>query len=183
MNLAHPRYALPAVLFVEVALCTAAAISLAAWLRRLRGVLGIAATASLFLACAIVHGLPSVRGIREEIDRRHGALTNDLLRARATHVAGDYWNVWPAVFHANLVLHERGEARRIFGISERSRATEHLWRAMPTERWRVAAIPGDSRLAHWLAVYGLEVEGEERVGAIAILRLRSAKPRSGRSPP
>jgi hypothetical protein len=91
--------------------------------------------------------------VRRDIDCKCGALTDDLLAARCTHVAGNYWTVWKAVFHANLVLHERGESRTLWGVSFRCHPTYRFWKAMPMDR-RLAGVPvGDGLGEVWLTSY------------------------------
>ena len=62
----------------------------------------IAAVSTLLLASAARDGMPSLAGVRRIIDQRCGAMTAELIDARCTHLAGDYWSVWPAIFHVNL---------------------------------------------------------------------------------
>ncbi len=42
-------------------------------------------------------------------------------------IGGDYWRVWPAVFHANLALFRTHAPARVFGLAYRSEATDPLW--------------------------------------------------------
>jgi hypothetical protein len=82
-------------------------------------------------------GLPSPSAARQGFDRWAGIHSDALLRAGVTHVLGDYWQVWPAVLHANLRLREAGIARRLWGISVRAAPTAAGWRA---DDWRTARI-------------------------------------------
>jgi hypothetical protein len=66
-------------------------------------------------------------------------MTGEILATRAMVLAGDYWTVWPAVFHANLVLSERGEHEIIYGLTNRSFVTDPLWVDVPRDQLCVAA--------------------------------------------
>jgi len=77
-------------------------------------------------------------GVRAILDKRFGTYTNDVLTSGCTHICGNSWIVWPAVFHVNMVLHEQGSRRRVWGITERSEPTQDKWRTIPMEQWKVA---------------------------------------------
>jgi len=57
-----------------------------------------------------------------------------------THVLGDYWRVWPAVFQARVMLRDRGEDRKVWGIAFRSTPTWDLWRRLDWRRARIAVL-------------------------------------------
>src|SRR5207248_2774890 len=129
----------------------------------------------LLLAAASGYGLPSLRGVRDDLDRRLGTRTPDILAARCTHVAGNYWNVWPSVFHANLVLHERGERRVVWGVTLRSQPTHSLWEQMPREEICVGIPVGDTVGEGWLNSYHFPRMVEvERRPTLRILRPKAA---------
>ena len=65
------------------------------------------------------------RSPRRPLHRRYS-------RCACTHVTGDYWHVWPAVFHANLRLYEEHSSRRIWGIADRCTPTERFCAPSPT---------------------------------------------------
>jgi hypothetical protein len=66
-------------------------------------------------------------------------------------VAGDYWRVWPSVFHANLMLREQGETRTVWGITLHAEPTRPQWKHMPLEKLRVAVPLEDQEIAQtWL---------------------------------
>src|SRR5262249_61076806 len=112
------RSSRPAGLLVRAALAVAAVTPLCAALGR-RGCIGLyLVTTPILLGAAVAgYGLPSPAGVRADLDRLLGTRTEDILAGRCTHVAGDYWKVWPAVFHANLVLYERAESRTVWGVT------------------------------------------------------------------
>src|SRR5262249_9056513 len=65
-------------------------------------------------------GPPSPAGARAALDAGVGRHSAAVLAGGATHVIGNFWRVWPAVFHANLLLYEHGDGKKIWGISYRS---------------------------------------------------------------
>jgi hypothetical protein len=114
---------------------------------------GVAAV-GLFLAALSSYHSPSLHKVRRDLDQTLGSYTADILAAGCTHVAGDYWKVWPAVFHANLVLHEQGESRTVWGISHCGTATRAQWEHLPLEDIRVAVPIEDRQNAEtWLQAF------------------------------
>ena len=79
----------------------------------------------------------------------HGALTAELIASGATHLAGDYWKIWPAVFHYQLVT-----GKRLWGLSDRSEAIRALWSAVPLRQSRVAVIRGDPEGPKAMQMFG-----------------------------
>jgi hypothetical protein len=116
----------------------------------------------ILLVAAVRHGPASPQRVRQALAGRLGTCTDDILASGCTHVIGSYWTVWPAVFHANLVLHERGSSRIIWGISHRSRPTRDLWDTAQGQGWHLAAPLGDDEVNHWLAFYHLPAMDTER---------------------
>jgi hypothetical protein len=133
------RYSLPAIILLQAALVIVGVAPLCAALPA-RGRKGLYFLAAPFLLLAPFYqfGIPSIARVRTDLDRNLGACTKDILNAGCTHVAGDYWKVWSSVFHANLVLYERGEERMVWGLSNRSGPTVCRWQGMPWEEMRVA---------------------------------------------
>jgi hypothetical protein len=120
-----------------------AVLPVTGWSRALPAGLALAMT----LVVMAAHGRPGFDVVRRELNQTLGKYTDDILAAECTHVTGDYWHVWPAVFHANLRLAESGSPRTVWGIAPRSRATETLWRDVPWQTVRIAEIAGDERQA------------------------------------
>jgi hypothetical protein len=145
------RYLIPSVLMVQAAILTIGVAPLyhAAGPNARKGLNAIA-VAAMFGGATLSFGYPSLSGVRSEFDRKFGAMTDDLIDARCTHLAGEYYRVWPAVFHANVVLYERGEDRILWAVTGRSEATAHLWRAVPPDQVRVAIPIGDREAAKLL---------------------------------
>jgi hypothetical protein len=102
------------------------------------------AAIGLLLAALSSFHLPSLARVHCALDQKLGAYTADILAARCTHLAGDYDKVWSGVFHANLALHERGESRKVWGITYRGNPTRRRWEAVPMEVIRVA-VPIDDK--------------------------------------
>jgi hypothetical protein len=87
-----------------------------------------AAALAAWAAVAVVrYGTPSLARVERDIDGRFGAKTAAVLHSGATVVSGDYWRVWPAVFHANLALFRTHAHARVFGLAYRSEETDALW--------------------------------------------------------
>ena len=134
-------YALLPIVFAQTALLILAIMPLTAKLSlRNRHRLSNACVAFLFVGVLTAFGTPSLRGVHEDLDRSLGKWTPEILDSQATHVCGDYWQVWASVFHANLVLHERGERKIIWGVSYRAAPTKDLWTAIPERQRRLAVL-------------------------------------------
>jgi hypothetical protein len=136
-NFYFPRYVFPALLLFSVALATVLVEPLLPHRRSARTM----TVALMMTAALMVYGTPSVPRLHRELNRRFGAMTTDVLATGATVIAGDYWAVWPAVFHANLVLYERGGREGIYGLTYRSGPTEALWAGRRPLRVLLAAPP------------------------------------------
>lgn len=167
-NLYMFRFLQPSCLFLQAALLMLAAAPLAAALSS-RARQRLTLTAALLLGAGSVYqyGLPSLPGVRADLAQHHistctsvdplaGIGTEDILAAGCTHIAGDYYYVWPAVYTANLALYERGERRVVWGVTYRCEPTRSKLRRIPPERIAVAiAAGGDRRAEHFAFVYGL----------------------------
>jgi len=153
------RYAVPALALV---ISSAAVLLLGAAVaaRRVRGSAFPATLAALVVAFAVRSGFPSPGRPRADLDRSLGADTSDIIRLGVTHVSGNYSLVWPAVFHANLILRERGEARTVWAIAPRARPTRAMWRKGKPDDWRVAVFRTDPGRFSELAFQRLVPAGE-----------------------
>jgi hypothetical protein len=99
------------------------------------------ATAACLLVPALavsVHGWPSLGEARASLEKASGGYTSDILDRNCTHVAGHYWDVWIAVYHANLTLAERGENRVVWGLAVRADPTKAKYSRVPESDSRVA---------------------------------------------
>jgi hypothetical protein len=174
------RYLIPSLLLLQSASAAIAVSPLGAVLQRHAwavrwltpiGMLG------LWAAAIVGFGFPSLTGVRQDIDRQLGQRTAELLAANCTHIAGNYWDVWPAMFHGNLVLHERGEMRVLWGLSHRSLATQALWSHIPLDKVRVGVPLHDKEADGYLKAYQFPAMVEvEQHRTIVVLRPTSSLP-------
>ena len=169
----YPRYAAVAVFLWQTALigftvvqCTAVLPS-GVWPRRVPLML----TVVMAVLAAIVHGPVSPGIVRTEIDEVAGRYTDDLLAAGCTHVTGDYWHVWPAMFHVNLRLTDEHSPKRVWAIAQRCGPTEKYWRQIPWTEMRIAEIVGDEQqsLEYCQRFHLPPVAAREQFGTIRVL--------------
>jgi putative flippase GtrA len=132
------------------------------------------AAVGLLLAALINFHSPSIMKVHEDLSHTFGlgGRTSDVLAAHCTHVAGDYWKVWPTVYHANLMLREQGESRIVWGITLHAEPTRAQWRNMPLGDLRIAVALDDREAAQtWLQALHLPPMVEvERHSTIYVLR-------------
>jgi hypothetical protein len=167
------HYTLPMVFLLQMALVFLAIGPLCASLpTSYRRTLSVLMAPVLFAAAWFNFGAPSPQAVRETIDRKFGRYSADLVGARCTHFAGGYWNVWPAVFHANLILHERRTPRTIWGITYRGEVTQQDWHGMPADEVRVAVpVEGDREANNYLNQFGFaRTRVVSRLPTISLLR-------------
>jgi hypothetical protein len=168
-NAFHWRYLAPSALLVHLAAASLLAEPLARLGRAARPA-GLAALALLPLAAVAAAGPPSLARVRADLDHAAGRLTPDLLAARCDVLAGDYWTVWPAVWHAALALHRSGEARPVYGLTHRATPTAARWWDR-RDAVRICRAAGEGPVAdRWLRDFGLPpMRPVERVGAVEVL--------------
>ncbi len=87
----------------------------------------VTATVALFVTGALIYGTPSRGRVQRDLDRKFGAYTQDIIESHATLVAGDYWTVWPTVFHATLMLYRLHNPQKVYGLGYRSGPTGDMW--------------------------------------------------------
>jgi hypothetical protein len=166
-NFSHWRYLAPSAVLVQLA----AASLLGEALARLRRTARPAALAALGLVpvAALASGAPSLARARADLDAATGRLTPDLLAAGCDVVAGSYWTVWPAVWHATLARHARGDDRPIHGVAHRAGPTLPAWRGRPGVV--VCCAAGEEPHAQrWLRELGLApMRAAHRVGTVVVL--------------
>ncbi|HJT31283.1 MAG TPA: hypothetical protein VJ783_04485 [Pirellulales bacterium] len=167
MNGHNFRFLLVPALFLQTALVSLVVAPFMAHCARVGGRLETASLAAIvLLSAAYAFGFPSLRRVHCYVAGAPGDIDDDkspveirtaeVLASRSTHVAGGYWNVWPMVFRTKLALFERGEARRVWGISERSLPTMHQWKGIARSQMRLAVAAGDEDAAQaFFAHYGL----------------------------
>ena len=93
--------------------------------------------------------------MRADLDHLAGRHTADVLAAGCPLVAGDYWTVWPAVWHAKLALRERGERREVWGVTHRSNPTLAEWAGLRGPGLRICVAGNAAEAARWLRAYHL----------------------------
>jgi hypothetical protein len=154
-NAFHWRYLAPSAVLVHLAAVSLLAEPLARLRRTARPALA-AAVALVPAAALAVSGLPSPARVRADLDAVAGGHTADVLEARCQLVAGDYWTVWPAVWHATLVARERGIDPRVWGLAHRASPTVGRWRGIPEASLRICVPLGEEAQAERsLRDYGL----------------------------
>lgn len=86
-------------------------------------------------------GPPSPSAARAALGQGPGAASaREIVADGCTHVLGDYWRVWPAVYQARVLLHEGGEERKVWGVAYRSTPTRDLWRRRDWRAERIAIL-------------------------------------------
>jgi hypothetical protein len=177
MNQYFPRYVYPSIL-----LCTVAAGLIAADLlqNRAKPVTALIA-AVLAIATGVRYGSPSPRTVRSTLDQRFGRMTPDIIMSGASAIGGNYWAVWPAVFHANLTRYEEAGGRRpVYGLTLRSSETNAYWTADPGVV--LAAARGDIEVERFADRAGLSIDFVGRRGTIDIFKVRLKADATGAKP-
>jgi hypothetical protein len=146
------RYMYPVVMIAGVGVST---ILAALFAKHTRAV-SMAALSVFAVLAAAAYGAPSLRRVNVDVDRRFGTNTAAVLESGANVIGGDYWRVWPAVFHANLALARRHAHRQVFGLAMRSQETDRLWNH-PGGEAVIAAWPDDPSFAGVAAEHGVAV--------------------------
>lgn len=113
------------------------------------------ALAGLVPVAFFTFGPPSARVARQSLDEGLGHHSAEVLASGSTHVIGNFWRVWPAVYHANLLLFERGEEHRVWGVTYRSAPTRDLWEPSDWREARFAGLGADSEIESCRAQYGV----------------------------
>jgi hypothetical protein len=169
-------------LFTQAALVALAVAACAGrWPRVVARLHVLIGAAFILVAIGGSLGGPSVAKVRSSLTRRELASdleghptvirSDDVLATRSTHIAGNYWRVWPAVFAANLKLYEQGEQRVIWGLTLRSEPTSAFWKAVPRSETRIAVFAqGDDEANKFLASFGyLPLVACEQRASITVL--------------
>lgn len=185
MNGSHPRYLLPATIAAYASIGSL-------YVTVFKETLGTAFQAThhvVWARCAIaavlpavllhLYGWPDPAASRRAIAGVGSPLAEKVVDSGVEFVAGDYWSLWPVVFKANLILYERGETRRVWGLGCRASDTRH--------RWELDRHGGTATVAHlartpqpcghsldWIAKHlDLEIgDREESVGDLELYRFR-----------
>ena len=155
------RYMYPTLMIVGIGV----SIVLAAPFAQRARVLSLGALIALATVAMVRYGTPSLGRVGRGIDARFGGQTAAVLRSGATVIAGDYWRVWPAVFHANLALARAHSHAKVFGLASRSEATDALWK-VAGRQVLIAASPGDASVGPIANEHGIAVTLLEQLPAI-----------------
>jgi hypothetical protein len=143
------RYLLPSLVLFEAACCLLATLPALALYPEQQTALSWASVVAVAVALLVAVGPPSRGVVVQSFESRWGAAARDVVAARATHVTGDYWKVWPTVFYANWLLGASQRSEWPFGITDRSIATLEKARAVTHPR---VAVLGDRSM--WLGLLG-----------------------------
>jgi hypothetical protein len=143
------RYLIPSLVLLEAACCLLATLPALALRQDQQGALSWASLGAVAVALLAAVGPPSREAVVKGFESRWGGTARDVIAARATHVTGDYWKVWPAVFYASWLLGTPRRSHWPYGITDRSVATLEDARAVPHPR--VAALDGRNM---WLGLLG-----------------------------
>jgi hypothetical protein len=143
------RYLLPSLVLLEAACCLLATLPVLALSPPQQAALSWASVAAVAVTLFVTVGPPSRAAVDQAFESRWGAPARDVVTARATHVTGDYWKVWPTVFYADWLLGVSRRSEWPFGITDRSIATLDASRAAAHPR--VAVLGGRSM---WLGLLG-----------------------------
>jgi hypothetical protein len=144
VNMYLPRYVYPSLLMCGVA----AGVAAAGLMRESSAPITVGTALALCVLTVVDYGLPSSARLRAEIDARLGALTPDVIASGATVIAGNYWIVWPAVFHANLTTY-RHDRRAVYGLAYRSAPTDGFWKSSASAI--IVVAPAGDRTVEGLA--------------------------------
>jgi len=140
----------------------------------------IASSSAVFLVVCLAaaagasvrYGWPSRASARANLELGLGTFGTEALDAGATHIIGDYWTVWPAMFEANVLLHERGVTDRVmWGVTFRSRPTEAQWRN-PGRSMLLAAREGDAEVPRFFSEFGLQASRQRKTGSVVLFEGR-----------
>jgi len=141
LNLYYPRYIFPSLMFLGLAM----GVVMLAPFRKYPRVTPCVAGGLLVTITVVTSGAPSLQGIERDFDERFGLMTADVIGTSARVIGGDYWAVWPAVFHANLTLARQGSSAAVYGLAYRSAGTDVIWRSLPAPIF--LAAPHDAGVA------------------------------------
>jgi hypothetical protein len=140
----HFRYLIPSVLVAHVAAASvlAAGIGCVAG-NGIRRAAGATLLVTIPILAILTGGRPSFSGVRNDLDQATGTYADDVLASRCQLIAGDYWSVWPAVWHQALRAHEQRLGWKTWGLAFRGEETAPFWRASPEGSLRLCALRGD----------------------------------------
>ena len=163
------RYAVPALTLGHVAAVAAALRPWAAtWTDRREGWRAAAAALALVAAVGLRWGVPDAAGPGPALREQFNSGVPEVVAAECTHVAGDFWRVWPAMVAANLAYRDAGVPTTLYAVSFRSGPTRPEIEAVPRDRVRVACFADDPEAEKYRAAFHLPLVLRERRGAVEI---------------
>jgi hypothetical protein len=143
------RYLTPSLLLLEASCCLLATLPLLALPTEFRSRLAWLSAAFVGLCVLVTVGPPSRAAVVQAFESRWGDAARNVIASRATHVTGDYWQVWPTVLYADMLLGTAGRHDWPYGITDRSIAT--LEKARAVAQPRVVVLEGRGM---WLGLLG-----------------------------
>ncbi len=173
INLYFARYTYPSLTMAALSVGAIASALAGKWRRWTSFVLATA----LVTATIADYGRPSLATLRLTLDRNFGAMTPDVLTSGADVIGGDYWRVWPAVFHVNLALYRQHRRTTIYALAFRSEATNPQWTTRLNDI-RVAAAPGDRSVEGWMNTIPLVIERVEHRNTLDLFVTQTAAARA-----
>ncbi|MCI0682483.1 MAG: hypothetical protein L0Y71_10285 [Gemmataceae bacterium] len=158
LNGFSPRYVYMALFTLQTGLIAAIVLAFrtraaSASTRRWGRLTASTAALSILAATGWTYGTPSLATVRASLTERCEAAADAILPAQCTHVAGDYWRVWPAVYHAIRTSHEQGTPRNVWGMTYRSLPTQWAW-AADLSAARIAVL-GHDQHSEFVEKWGL----------------------------
>ncbi len=173
INLYFARYMYPSIVLLAVAF----GMITSAWVAHWRRWTPFGLATALVALMIVDYGRPSPATVRLSLDKKFGAMTPDVLTSGAAVIGGDYWTVWPAVFHANLTLYRQDRGTTIYALAFRSEVTNPQWTTRMTDI-RVAAAPGDRTVEGWMNTIPLLIERVEHRNTLDLFVTRTAAARA-----
>lgn len=126
-------------------------------------VANVLALAALLPLAFLRYGPPSPAAARAALGTGPGAEeARPIVADGCTHVLGDYWRVWPAVFQSRVLWRDQGEDRKVWGITFRSTPTWNLWRLPDWRAARIAVLGPPERAEALRAFYRIPPFGDPR---------------------
>jgi hypothetical protein len=159
------RYLFMGILAVIPAFAATAFAPLASFIERDR-MFAVLMMAAMPLAAVVAYGPPSLSAARAGVEQSCGLWTADLQTARCTHIVGEYWDVWPAMFHLNMV---QPQEPPVWGVAFRAECCEFRWKPAADEPFRLGflkrfagAVYAADAVFHWKPAFPQTAVAEER---------------------
>ncbi|MBN1960236.1 MAG: hypothetical protein JW841_04760 [Deltaproteobacteria bacterium] len=155
-NMYASRYAIPSVILILVASAIQITDTFLLWFNSNKNkIFTIIFTIGLLFCLAYRFGPPSMSTARTQFDNTFGKNSANIINVGCTHLIGNYYEVWPAVLHSNMLRYEHSNNSRIWGITARSVVNESLWRNTPFKDWTICQLGDDSEREKYINAYHL----------------------------